>query len=93
MQMIIIQTPRPLSTAVAALETLTADEVDLHNALADALGNATAANFQAISEAVSRCRVALDSIEAGALARLKAERDEYREVLASIEAVDVLNAV
>ncbi len=56
------------------------------------LSNATAANFQAISEAVSRCRVALDSIEAVALARLISERDEYRAVVASIEAMDVLKA-
>ncbi len=41
MQMIIIQTPRPLTADADALSALTADEVDLHNALADALSNAT----------------------------------------------------
>jgi hypothetical protein len=92
MQMIIIQTPRPLTAAVEALETLTADEVELHNALADALGNATAANFEAISEAVSRCRAALDSIEAEAFKRLISERDAARAILASLEAMDVMKA-
>ncbi len=80
-----VEAPRELSGAAVALETLAGDV----NCLIDDLSNDTAANYQAVIEAVATCRNALARIEARAMERLILEAEYHRENLESIEALNV----